>query len=606
MFDDLLPYYNNELRFMRDLAKEFAAAHPKIAGRLRVSQDTVEDPHVSRMIEAFAFLNARVRMKLDDEFPELTESLLGLLYPHYLSPIPSMGIVEFTPQSSLSGQKTIAAGATITTEPVDGEACEYRTGYDVELWPIKLTNLSLTGLPLVAPTNRKATAALCSLRLSLACTTSGKTFSKLGLDRLRFYINSESRTAQILYELVTGGVLSIALADSAVDEAPVILDRASIRPVGLTRDEVLLPLAAGSEPGYAMLSEYFAFPEKFLFFDIENLSAKTLLNAGRTMEIFLYLDRYDPALEGLITSSDIRLFCTPMINLFPAKADPIRLDPGRFEYRVAPDARRESSLEVYSVDRVVVSDRAGQEQPFSPFFSFGGRQIDREAVGRFWHTTRRGSPYSGGGDDVFLSVVDDAGEPAGDRDLVASVDITATNRNLPENLPFGGGRPVLSLRHEVGVEGCRCLIAPTRPLRSRRGHGSLWRLISHLSLNHLSVAEGALATDLVKELLALYDHVDASGSRAIIERLSDVRTAPSIARSPDAGRIAFTSGTDITLEFDDTRLSGSGAFMLGAVLETVFAGLSAINAFTRVRLQLKGEKGAWQTWRARTGTRRLI
>ena len=397
MFESLLPYYNSELRYMRELSKGFAAANPKIASRLRISDDAIEDPHVSRLIEAFAFLNARLRMKLDDDFPELTESLLGLLYPHYLAPIPSMSIVEMAPRATLKDCKTVAAGARLTTEVVDGESCEFRTGYDVELWPIELASARLSGLPLAAPTNRKFPAAQGVLRLSLACINAEDTFLKFGLDRLRFHIHGEPRTSQILYELILGGTLSVALADSAVDDAPVILDRSAIQTVGLSRAEALLPQSHGSEIGYTLLSEFFAFPEKFLFFDVVGLSAKTLLNAGKTLEIFLYLDRFEAGLENLISKSDFRLFCTPVINLFEMKADPVRLDPGKFEHRIVPDARRESTLEIYSVDEVVVSNRSGEELPYRPFYAFGKRNVGKEATSRFWHTTRRESAHAGGG-----------------------------------------------------------------------------------------------------------------------------------------------------------------------------------------------------------------
>ncbi len=606
MFDRILPYYNNELRFMREMAKEFAAENPKIAGRLRLSGDAIEDPHVSRLIEAFSFLNARLRLKLDDEFPELSESLLDLLYPHYLAPTPSMSIVELAPQPSLLGAKVCPKGAKIQTEGVDGELCEFRTGYDVELWPLGLTHASLSGLPLPAPHNRRAPSAVSVLRLTLSCLAADKTLAALAPDRLRFYIHGEARTAQILYELILGGTLSIALADSAVDERAVFLDASAVRPVGMEGNELILPTKAGSEPGYVMLSEYFALPEKFLFFDIVGLSAKTLLNAGRTMDLFLYFDRYDPSLEGVVSVSDFRLFCTPIINLFPAKADPIRLDPSRFDYRVVPDARRESSLEVYAIQDISVSDRTGAKLAYRPFYSLGKRQADREPVRRFWHASRRQSAHPAGGDDVYVSFVDEGGEPLGNRDHVASLDILATNRNLPERLPFGNGRPSLILEPRTGVKSLSCLFAPTHAIRPRRGFGAVWRLISHLSLNHLSVAENEIAVDVVKEMLALYVHADSSASRAIIERLTAVRSASSVARAPGGGRIAFTSGTDITLEFDDRRLSGSGAFMLGSVLEAVFASLSGLNSFTRTQLRLRGEKGVWHAWDARSGTQHLI
>ena len=606
MLDDLLPYYNSELRFMRELAKEFAATNPKIAGRLRLSAEAIEDPHVGRLIEAFAFLNARLRMKLDDDFPELTESVLDLLYPHYLAPFPSMSVVQMTPTDAVKECQEVPSGALITTEAVGGESVTYRTGYPVELWPITLSNATLSGLPLAAPSNPQAGNAVAVLRLTLSVTDPGLTLSRLGLDRLRFFIHGESRTAQMLYELILGGTVSVALADTAVDDEPVILDRSCLHAVGFDASEVLLPLPPAAEPGYALLSEFFGFPEKFLFFDIDRLTAKTLMDAGRSMEIFLYLDRHEPTLERVVTASEFRLFCTPMVNLFPMRTDPIRFNPGQYEHRVIPDARRETSLEVYSIDKVTVTNQSGDEQAYRPFFSLGRRQAGKERVSRFWHATRRSSPYEGGGDDVFIATVDDAGLPVIDVDYVASIDITATNRNLPARLPFGGGRPELSIGEHGEVGQLECLMAPTRPIRPRRGKSALWRLVSHLSLNHLSVSDEVLATDVVKELLSLYDQADSAANRAIVERLAEVDSAPSVARAPKAGRIAFTSGTDITLSFEDTRLSGSGAFLLGSVLEAVFASLAAINAFSRTRLRLKGERGLWHAWPARTGTRRLI
>ena len=607
MLDDVLPFYNAELRYMRELAKEFAAKNPKIAGRLRLSQDAIEDPHVGRLIEAFAFLNARTRLKLEDDFPELTESLLGVLHPHYLSPFPSMGVVQLAPQAEAAERTLVPAGSTVVTEPVDGEPLTYRTGYPVELWPIGLTAASLMGPPFVAPQNPHAPNAAAVLRLTLTCLSADCSFTDLGLDRLRVFLHGEARTAQILHELVVGGVLAVALADSAADDAPVFLGRDAVQPVGFGEGEVLLPQPAAAEPGYALLSEYFAFPEKFLFFDLVGLEAKTLLRAGRTLEVFLYLDRHDAQLEQAIGPGDFRLFCTPMVNLFTARADPMRLEPGRFEHRVSPDARRESTLEVYSVDRVTVSDRTGAEQLYRPYFSFGLRQDGVEPVQRYWRAARRASPYEGGGDDVFLSFTGSDGGVAADADHVASVDITATNRDAAIRLPFGGGRPHLHMPEQGQVAKVEALTAPTRPLRPRRGHGVLWRLISHLSLNHLSVdAPGGGGLQVLKEMLALYDGADSAASRAVIDRLSRLETRPGVVRAPAGGRIAFTSGTDVIIEWEDQRLSGSGAFLLGCVLEAVFASFAGINAFSRTSLRLRGDKGTWQAWPARTGTRRLI
>ena len=605
MFDDLLPYYNAELRFIREMAGEFARANPKIAGRLRMSSNAVEDPHVGRLIEAFAFLNARTRLKLDDDFPELTESMLGILHPHVLAPIPSMAIAEFHPPAAFDGEVIVPAKTELATEAVNGEPVRYRTSYPVHLWPIELTRVQAMGLPLTAPRNSRAADAVGALRLTLSCTGRVATLGALGLDTVRFHLHADARVAHILYELIVGGTISVALADNAVDERPVILGADAVRRVGFADHEVALPLAPGAEPAHALLAEYFAFPEKFLFFDIAGLSGKTLRDGGQTMDIFLYFDRFDPAIERLATKDRFRLFSTPAINLFAQQAEPIRLTPGQFQHRIVPDARREAAIEVYSVDAVTIADRAGSAQAFHPFFGIGRARSGADL--RYWHTNRQPNPRADGGDDVFLTTIDTEGRTVADTELVASIDVTCTNRELPRALPFGEGRPHLSIVNAPETAGTAQFIsAPTDPLRPRRGRGALWRLISHLSLNHLSVADPAVAMAVVKELLALHDHADASAGRVTAERLSAVEGRASTARAPAGGHIVFLHGTDITVEFDDRRLSGSGAFLLGALLETVFASLAALNTFSRTSLRLKGERRAWQQWPARTGTRAII
>ena len=603
MFDDILPYYNSELRFMRAMAGEFAAANPKVASQLRISADTIDDPHVLRLLEGFAFLNARTRMKLDDDFPELTTALLDILYPHYLRPFPAMSIMRVTPQPSLRGPVTLPARTEVLSEPVNGEPVRFRTGYPVELWPIELTAASVTGLPLDAPANRAAASATGVLRLSLACLGDAD-FGALGIDTLRFHIHAEPRVSQMLYELVIGGTISVALADSAVDADPVILGADAIRAVGFATDEVLLPLGPASDPAHALLSEYHGFADKFLFFDITGMAAKTLRDGKRNLEAFLYLDRFDAALERLVTAGDFRLFATPVVNLFEQAAEPVRLVPGRFEHRIIPDARREATTEVYSVDRLTVADRTGREQAYSPFYGTGH---DRGADGlRYWHLARRTATAPSGGDDVFLSLTDTSGRVVADADHVASIDLTCTNRNLAAALPFGGGRPRITLSAAASmVSRAELITAPSPTLRPQRGAGALWRLVSHLSLGQMSVAEPALALALVKELLVLHEYQPTTASRILRERLKGLTTSISSARAPAGGHIAFISGIDVIAEFEDRRLSGSGAFLLGALLDRLFAAMAAINAFSRLRLTLSGDREVWQQWPARTGTRTL-
>ncbi len=305
MSDTLLPYYERELDAIKRLAAEFAEAHPKIAGRLRLSRDTVDDPHVERLLEGVAFLAARVHHRLDDEFPELTDALLELLYPHYLAPMPSCMTAQFACRPDLLVPARLAAGTEIDTEPVRGEPCRYRTTSVVTLWPVEVEAVRLSGLPLTAPANPFASGAFAVLRITLRCANPEVTFHQLGVDRLRLLLRGPGNQALLLYELLCAHTLSVAYADGPTDAAPVILPASAIEPAGFDPNAALLPWPARGFSGFRLLTEYFAFPEKFLLIDLVRIDAKTLMSGGNRLEVFVYLDRALPDLERAVSAQSL-------------------------------------------------------------------------------------------------------------------------------------------------------------------------------------------------------------------------------------------------------------------------------------------------------------
>jgi type VI secretion system protein ImpG len=604
MIDDLLPHYNRELTYIRRLAGEFAAAHPKIAGRLRLSGDAVEDPHVARIIESFAFLTARIRQKLDDEFPELTSALLGVLYPHYTAPIPSMAIVQFASPPDAGGPRNVPSGIELESERVDDEPCRFRTCYPTTLWPIELDVASLTGRPLVAPPNPRAAGAAASLRLSLRCLSHEMTFSKLAPDTLRFFLRGQPQQVFTIYEMLFNHTVSVALADGPNDPAPVILPATAIRPVGFERDEGVIPYGARSFLGYRLLTEYFAFPEKFLFFDVTGLSAKTLARAENKLEIFLYFNRSFGDIERSISAENFALGCTPIVNLFREWCEPIALTHSTPEYRIVADARRPGATEIYSVDRVAARSPAGDTIEFEPFYSL---RHDRPDEGRlFWHVVRRPSEADRG-TELFLSLTDLDLDPRAPADWVASVETTCLNRDLPARLPYGGGHPAFTvIDASTGVTGATCLTAPTATLRPSIGRLSQWRLISHLTLNHLSLVDQEDGAEALREILRLYDYRDSSETRALINSLLSVRSRRGVARAPSRDMGAFCRGIDVQLEFDDQRFTSSGVFLLTAVLERFLGLYCSINSFARLTATVKGRTGVLRRWPARAGEKVLL
>lgn len=613
MSDDLLPYYNRELEALRGLASEFAERHPKIAGRLRLSKDAVDDPHVARLLEGAAFLGARVQHRLDDEFPELTDALLSVLYPHYLAPLPSVAIVRFDANPGLNGPGRLPSGLAIEAEPVAGEKCLFRTAFPLTLWPIEIDSVKLSGMPLPAPANPAAARAVACLRISLRCVDPQMTFTQLGVERLRFFLAGDQGVP--LLELLLAHTISVALADEQNDAKPVILPPDALHAVGFAPEEALFPWPTRSFSGFRLLSEYFTAREKFLFVDFCRLDAKTLASAGNRMEIFVYLDRMVPDLERSLQVSNMALGCTPIVNLFEQRCEPIALDHTRIEYRIEPDARRPGSLEIWSVERVRESLPGGEFRPWSPFHRMthaDAPDVSDQKIGGFYGVARRSIIGGIGGTDVFLLPHDAQFDPQHEGGAVLSVDTLCCNRDLPASLPFGGGRPSLRLvEGAAAVTGLICLTAPTPTIRLPLRERGAWRLISHLSLGHLSVVGGEAAAEALREVLRLYDGRDSAESRTAIQALLNATSQFGTARipglsGPGARRGGFCRGLDVTLTFDEQLWSTSGLYVLASVLDRFLALHATVNSFVRTRAVLRGRPEPVATWPPRAGSQVLL
>ena len=604
MIDDLIQYYQRELTFLRDSAGAFAEAHPKIASRLRLTREAVEDPHIGRMIEAVAFMNARLRHKIDDEFPELSDALLLMLYPHLIQPVPSFFVARLEPSPELDKPTLVPKGTIVTTEPVSGEPCRYRLCWDTVLQPIRIAAAAMGGLPLDAPALGLAQAKGV-LRLSLEAANAEVDLAAIGLDSVRLFIRSDARRAQILIEQLGVNLLGIGVGSGPNDPKAVLLPPSALRLMGLDKDELLLPQSDVASTAFAALQEHFSYPQKHLFVEVTGLAARTLTVDSSNIDLFFYFDKISPELERAVRAEDFDLFAVPALNLFEIEAEPIQIDQTRIEYRLVPDARREDALEVHSVRQVVLQDRTGERRVAPPLYS-----VDRGTgrFGNFFHaTTRRSSFGPGGGDDVFLSIADLDGRLLADDATVASASLLVTNRDLPTRLPFGGGRPSLAAAGQIpGLAGIAALTKPTPTRRPARRRAAMWRLIGQLSLNRMSLVGGPAGAQALREMLALYDLNDTPESTHLRERLVGVTAQPGVARMRLRGHSAMCAGIDVTLEVDDDRLSGSGAFLMCALIERFLAGACALNSFVRVAVRLRRESGIWVNWTPRVGDRDLI
>lgn len=603
MADELLTYYERELSFLRQIGAEFAASYPKIASRLLLEADKCEDPHVERLIQAFAFLAARIRHKLDDDFPEITDSLLSVLYPHYLAPVPSMAVVQFVldaERGKITEPFRIPRGARLYSAPVGGAPCRFRSAYPVVLWPIEVASARLGPADGLGASRR----AVSVIRLGLK-TQGGTSIAQLRPDVLRFFLHGESHQTYALYELLCNNVREVQLrAGAGRSTAAIRLGSDSIRPVGFGADEGLLPYGPRSFLGYRLLHEYFAFPEKFLFVDVSGLGAAASAGFTDELEILIFLDHM-PKLGDAIAPNTFRLGCVPVVNTFEQIAEPIRLSQTESEYRVVVDGRRQDATEVYSVDSVVsVSPEDPEPVVYRPFYSFK-HEVDQDQQRTFWYATRRPSARKGdAGTEVYLSLVDLDFKPTRPPVDTLTVHVTCSNRDLPARLPFGGERGLLDLEGAAPLSRILCLTKPTAAARPRMGRGAQWRLISHLSLNYLSVCEGG--RDALQEILRLYDFSESPVVRQQIAGILDVKSRRVVGRPGSMPWNGFCRGLEVTVELDEEQYVGTGVYLFASVLERFLGLYTSLNSFTQVVARTRQRKEPLKKWPPRAGEQILL
>jgi type VI secretion system protein ImpG len=607
MPDDLFPYYNRELSYIRRHAVRFAESHPKVAARLRLGAEGSEDPHVERLLQGFAYLTARLRHKLDDEFPEVTQALLGVLYPHYLAPIPSFAIVQLDlaeGQNELTAGVTVPRGQSLETDPIQGEPCRFRTAYPVTVFPLDVRQVTLASAPFTAPATPRASSALAVLRVVLACRSPNVRVRDLNLKRLRFFLRGQPQHTQKLYELLFNHTVDVCFASRPDDKAAVAVGPDVLKPVGFGRDEGLLPYPARSFVGYRLLTEFFTFSQKFLFVDVE-VPPSALARGEPYLELFIYLNRQAVDLEPNITADTFKLSCTPMVNLFAQRAEPIRITQQEFEYRVVPDQRRPLAHEVYSINRVTATAPDGREADYAPFFS-----VKHGGVGgaeRYWHSTRRAAaeaaPHGEGsavdrGTEVYLSFVDLGFNPTAPSDWTIHTETTCMNRDLPARLPFGGGQPKLQLSPAAGpVTRVNCLTAPTQTVRTHLKEEGLWRLVSHLTLNHLSLTDHTDGADALREILTLYDFADSAVTRGHIEGVRSILGKRVLGRANGA----ICRGVEVGIEFDEDRFTSNSLYLFASVLDRFFSLYASVNTFTRTVATVARKEGVYRRFPARAG-----
>mgnify|MGYP001294728505 CR=1 FL=1 len=618
MLDELLPYYERELSFLRQHAGEFASRHPKIARRLQLERDQCEDPHVERLIEAFAFLSARIHRRLDDDFPEISEAFLNILYPHYTRPIPSLSILQLLTDPNkpeITSRYRIPRHQAVLAPPVNGIRCAFRLCYDVDLWPITLDRVTVD-LAVLSEHLRRTSTAQAAITLEFT-TLGGVDFEALPMERLRLFLDGDPGIVNLLYELLFTQVSEVRISDgSDRPEAEIRLGKEALRPVGFEPEDALFDCDPRSFQGYRLLTELFTFPEKFHFLDIVGLDLQRLRHPGRRLRIQFHLQRFEDSerhqrLAQQLCTDHFKLGCSPIINLFRQPAEPVRLTHQRVSYPVVVDHRRPLAYEVYSIDRVSHVEQASSGQdptPVQPFYALSHPQ-DGPTPRFYWYATREASSRNHDrGTELHISLVDLDFQPVRSDAEILSLDLTCTNRDLPEQIPYGGLQGSLTedftLPTHAAVKRSRLLRKPTPTVRPPGKRGHQWRLITHLTNSRASLLTHG--KEALQEILQLYNLPQSVLGQRQIQGIHHLESAVGTALLPGPNFSCFVRGVDVFATFDESFYAGSNLFVFASVLERYFTQCCPPNSFVRFHMLTRQREGEVAQWPPRAGNTLLI
>ncbi|QIL80529.1 type VI secretion system baseplate subunit TssF [Diaphorobacter sp. HDW4A] len=616
----LLDYYNRELAYIREMGQEFALEHPKIAGRLGMKGLEVADPYVERLLEGFALLAGRIQLKMDAEFPRFSQRLLELIYPHYLSPTPAMGIVRMHPSETEGGITGAFKVPRLTVlrapiSPGQVTACQFRTAHDVELLPMSVKQAWIEGLAtdVRIPANQKKVAS--SLHLVLE-TSGDKEFRTIDFDELPVYIAGPFDRALLLLELICGRLVGGAIKwrDDAGKDHQSWLAADQVCGMGFENDESLIPYGEQSFSGYRLLHEYFACPDRYRFFKIKRL--RQILKTVRAMriEFVLHFDRAATELEKVVSDSHFHLFCTPVINLFPKKGDRIDVSLAHFEHHLLGDRTRPLDYEIYSVSSIQgYAANNTDVQTFLPIYETLGAQESSHSQAYFSlrreprklsEVAKRNGPRTGYiGSEVFAQLVDRQDAPYPHTLSRIAPDMLCTNRDLSLLITSAGERN-FQLAVSAPVQRVELVTTLTRPAASMAERKATWRLLSHLQLNYQTLTDSTPTegAKVMRELLHLYAQLSRPETAQQADAVASVNLTPMFARVRQPGPIVYGRGVDIHLTVDQAKFGGSSSWLFGAVLERFFARHVGINSATRLKMSTL-QNGPFAEWATRQGMR---
>ena len=579
-------YFQDELQALREQGREFSERNPALAPFLGHEG---RDPDVERLLEGFAFLTGRLRQRLDDELPELSHSLLQLLWPNYLQPIPAMTMLEFDPLSDIVSGQQVPRHTEVESRARHGVSCRFRTCYDTQLYPLRHERLEF------APAGEGGVLTL-HLQLEPHADLPG-----MELDRLRLHLAGDRLVSSALYlsllqYLEQAEVRLFDEQDQLLHQYP--LGKQCITPVGFDPDQALLPYSLNTFSGYRHLQEYFCFPEKLMFVEVSGLEITRRNTAShqacRRLELRLNLSKL-PLARFTPHRDQIRLYCTPAINLFGHDAVPIRLDHRQTQYRLLPAALPPQYSSVVSVESVHGWQTGGRNhRQYTPFESFEHSDYTDTP----YYNVHRRPGLEARKLDTYLGFHQPGREF---RTETISIELLCCNQDLPSELATGDiCMPTDSTPEFARFRDIRpATLCYPPPMR----RDTLWRVISNMSLNYISLTN----IDALRVVLETYDFCaafDEAAARRTRHMLAGIK-AITHQRTDRLWQGLPIRGIHTELTLSSDHFAGAGElYLFGSVLNEFFALYASINAFHE--LSINTTDGARFTWTPRMGQQPIL
>lgn len=651
-----MSYYNKELRFLREMGQEFAKQYPKIASRLKLSDNEIPDPYIERLLEGVAYLTARTQLKIDAEYPRFVQRILEVVYPQFLYPTPASTIIKFDTSKhySVNVLNTLKRGQLLESLPIDIDAnmlsCHFSLTQNTALTPIELeashyTN-SLNYLPDLKSV--KTGKSLSALRLDFSIRSATKC-SELTPEDLVLYLGSELPVASQLLNLLMNAcnnVVCHSFEDArrwnyVIDDHP--------KHKGFAKDEALVFDLNKSISSLRLIQEYIQLPEKFLFVSqqginqaikkaeingdfalsalqtedviVENgVNKRVVGHEKRRFSVSFLFDSYIPELTQLLKEQDITINTAPIVNLFKKKSVRFPVTMQNTDHHVIVDRVHPLDFEVHSIERVKGFDKFNNQQVnFTPIYKATDQEVflnnrhnnaffsmRREKRAQSSSANLYGGRTSYLGSEVYLSMMSEGQSVFSFNIDHLAVEAWCTNRDLPLILTRSVESDFL-VDAALPVGAAHIISGVTKPVEAVSEDHTLWSLLNQLNLSYISLTDYADkdSTLLLKELLLAFPHENNEFYKSEINSITQLKVTPmtKVVRHKGAG--SLIKGIAVQLTFDESLLAGVHPFLFASILRHYFSRIISINSFVEMTV-LTVQKGQIIKWKDIKGEKSLL